>query len=121
MAKKKQKPQEEPESGLRTVSLAELVEETNAPKRKGREESVEIVDGPPIPAKRAGRRRIYDFEAMEVGQSFSVPREEAPNVRPLASYYKKKLNNRLKAQGLPETVNFMSQTEGDKVRFWRLS
>ena len=89
--------------------------------KKRRVTPVRIVKTHPIPQKRGGRTKLYDFENMVPGDSFAIPRVEAPNVRPLASYYKKKMNAILEAKGEKPTVNFTSETVGDKVRFWRTS
>lgn len=60
----------------------------------------------PIPV--GGRKSIYPFGEMEVGDSFFVPSIAAQTVRSAAHTY-----------GLKHRVKFSSYKEGDGVRIWR--
>lgn len=71
----------------------------------------EIEKGIPAP-KQYEKYSSYPFEAMKVGDSFLVPKAEIQKVREAASHYAKRHNQKVK---------FMTRSQHDGIRVWRIA
>jgi hypothetical protein len=77
--------------------------------------NITIENNIPIPPKGRGRKRIYPFEKMSIGDSFYVPAKKANAVRYCAHFYRSRNKD----------FHFTTRSEkgadgGYGVRVWRI-
>lgn len=65
----------------------------------------------PLPLRRSGRKSIYPFDSMRVGDSFEVSLTDRPSVTTSAKAWAKRKGNNAK---------FTTSAVGNKVRIWRI-
>jgi hypothetical protein len=69
-----------------------------------------VESGIPIPGQRSGRRRLYPFPEMKVGDSFAVPTGSQQTVRSAACWY-----------GVRNRKQFSVRKSATGFRCWRIA